>query len=268
MRGALAGPPGRRAQPAWQDFSFPSGRFGRIVAGEHSPSTCVKLAFHLIIAAILLVGWGYFLNDRATMNRFKTEANSAALVADFETAEVRNAAAEALEGKGMLTGILLSLLSAGYIGVLCAVYILPAVADKMTHAVYDSGEMVEPSAMRDARALVAQGDYAGAIEAFRRAAHAEPGNRMPWVEMARLQAEQLGEPEAAVATLREALESQSWGEDDGGYLFFRLADGYFGLGDVDGAAEILTQLIETYPETRHSANARHRLAEWGRGAVA
>ena len=53
----------------------------------------------------------------------------------------------------------MSFLTAGYIGVLFVVYLLPTIAHKFTHAVYDSGEMVENDPMHDARALVAQGDY-------------------------------------------------------------------------------------------------------------
>ena len=33
--------------------------------------------------------------------------------------------------------------------------------------------------------------------------------------------------------------------------------------DRMSAAQILAQVIDQFPETRHSANARHRLHEWG-----
>jgi TolA-binding protein len=45
---------------------------------------------------------------------------------------------------------------------------------------------------------------------------------------------------------------------------FRLAEIYdANLEDRMSAASILQQVIEQFPESRHSANARHKLREWG-----
>jgi tetratricopeptide (TPR) repeat protein len=228
----------------------------------------VKIFLNVIAIVVLAAGWGHFFIDRGAAAEMQREADAASLVADFVTVDAKHKASDELESRAVFTGILLAFLSAGYVGILFVAYILPALANKFTHAVYDSGELVEHDAMRDARSLIAQGDYAGAVEAFREATLSDPGNRVPWVEIAKLQREQLDDSEGAVATLREALENHPWGEDDSGFLLFRLADVYAdGLGDFDGAAEILGQLIEQFPETRHSANARHRLQEWGRGVA-
>jgi tetratricopeptide (TPR) repeat protein len=126
--------------------------------------------------------------------------------------------------------------------------------------------MVEADPMHDARSLYAQGDYEGAIEAFREASNADPMNRMPWVEIAKIQRDNLENPVAALATLREALESQEWEVNDAAYFMFRIAELYDeDLQNRETAIEILQQVCTDLPETRHSANARHKLHEWGVG---
>ena len=118
--------------------------------------------------------------------------------------------------------------------------------------------------MHDARAKVAQGDYEGAIEAFKVAAQADPLNRMPWIEIAKIYRENLEDPRAALTTLRTALEGQEWQVNDAAYLMFRVAELYDeDLQDRASAQSILLQVTEQFPNTRHSANARHRLHEWG-----
>ncbi len=168
------------------------------------------------------------------------------------------------EDEKTFTGILLAFLTAGLVGIVFVIHVLPAIAHRFTHAVYDSAEMVEKDPMHDARAKVAQGDWPGAIEAFRAAAAADPLNRLPYVEIAKIQIDQLEDPAAAVDTLRHAIEGQEWQENDAAYLMFRLAEIYeTSLGDHNSAATIMNQVIDQFPETRHSANARHKLREWG-----
>jgi hypothetical protein len=150
------------------------------------------------------------------------------------------------------------------VGVVFVIDILPAVAQRMTHAVYDSAEMVEQDIMHDARAKVAQGDYEGAIEAFRHAAAQDSLNRLPWVEISKIYRENLEDPGSAIATLRTALEGQEWEINDAAYLMFRIAELYDeDCQDRASSTAILQQVMEQFPNTRHSANARHRLHEWG-----
>ncbi len=167
------------------------------------------------------------------------------------------------EGERTIEGILLTFLSAGLFGIFFVVYALPFFAQRATHAVFDSGEMVEKDVMHDARSLMAQGDYEGAIEAFKLAAAADPLNRLPWVEIAKIQKTNLGDPAAAIQTIRHALESQEWEINDAAYFLFRLAELY---DEVEGnratAVAIMNQVIEQFPGTRHSANASHKLHEW------
>ena len=168
-----------------------------------------------------------------------------------------------LEGERTIEGILLTFLSAGLAGIFFVVYALPFFAQRVTHAVYDSAEMVERDVMHDARSLTAQGDYHGAIEAYKLAAAADPLNRLPWVEIAKIQKTNLEDPAAAIATIRHALESQEWELNDAAYFLFRLAELYDEVeGNRASAVAIMNQVIEQFPETRHSANARNKIHEW------
>jgi tetratricopeptide (TPR) repeat protein len=163
-----------------------------------------------------------------------------------------------------LTGIMMAFLTAGVFGIFFVIDVLPAIAHKFTHAVYDSGEELEDDPMHDGHAMLAQGDYEGAIAAFRDAAAADPLNRLPYVEIAKVQRSQLHDPQAAISTLRDAVEGQEWEISDAAFLMFRLAEIYDeDLSDREAAVLIMEQVVEQFPETRHSANARHKLHEWG-----
>lgn len=169
-----------------------------------------------------------------------------------------------LEGQRTFSGILLAFLSAGLFGIVFVTMVLPLLAQKVTHAVYDSGEMVEQDVMHDARVLVAQGQWAEAIAAFRDAAAQDPMNRLPWVEIAKIQKVHLEDPFAAIQTFREAIESHEWKENDAAFMMFRLAELYDeDAQDRSAAVTIMEQVMEQFPESRHSANARHKLHEWG-----
>lgn len=170
---------------------------------------------------------------------------------------------QSMEGEKTFNGILLTFLSAGLVGIFVVVHLLPFFAQRVTHAVYDSGEKVEKDVMHDARSLMAQGDYEGAIEAFKLAAAADPLNRLPWVEIAKIQKTHLGDATAAILTIRHALESQEWELNDAAYFLLRLAELYDEVeGDRATAVSILNQVVAQFPGTRHSANATHKLHEW------
>ena len=171
---------------------------------------------------------------------------------------------QTLSGQRIFNGILLAFVSAGVVGIFFVLQILPSFAHRLTHAIYDSAEMIERDVMHDARSLLAQGDYEGAIVAFREAAAADPLNRLPWVEIAKIYKERLGDPASAVETIRYALESQEWEVNDAAYLLFRLAELYDEVeGNRASAVAIMQQVVREFPGTRHSANANHKLHEWG-----
>lgn len=227
----------------------------------------MKLAIYSILAVLVLGGWFLFTRSGAKIEEDRRKWTELRNESDPDREDEVNRIGHELDAKAnerSFTGILLSFLTAGLIGVIFVIHVLPAIAHRFTHAVYDSAEMVDKDPMHDARAKVAQGDWEGAIEAFRQAASVDPLNRLPWVEISKIQLDHLEDPAAAVQTLRHAIEDQEWQENDAAYLMFRLAGIYdANLNDRMSAASIMQQVMDQFPETRHSANARHKLHEWG-----
>lgn len=224
----------------------------------------MKWLLYLFLFIALVFGWAKFANNHEgeTLRRQLVLVNDSG--GEGEDLEKAKSALQSHENGRLIQCILLGVVTAVVLGVIFVVDVLPVMAQKMTHAVYDSAEMVEEDAMHDARAKVAQGDYEGAIEAFKIAAQSDPLNRMPWVEIAKIYRENLENPAAALNTLRTALEGQEWQVNDAAYLMFRVAELYDeDLQDRASAQTILLQVTEQFPNTRHSANARHRLHEWG-----
>jgi tetratricopeptide (TPR) repeat protein len=169
-----------------------------------------------------------------------------------------------MEGERVFIGILLTFLSAGLAGIVFATQILPMLANRVSVAVYASDDKAEVDPFHLARVLMAQGEWDDAIEAFKLAAQKNPSDRMPWIEIAKIQRQNLVNPPAAIATLGQAIESQDWEESDVAFLMFRLSEIYEeDFQDLNAAGAILSQIIELFPETRHSANARTKLHQWG-----
>lgn len=224
----------------------------------------MKWIMYLVLGVLLFFAWNMYNKTGEKMAVMQKEILAQKDLDDPES-KVGKMESEysSLEGEKTFNGILITFLGAGLVGIFFVVTALPFFAQRMTHAVFDSAEMVEKDPMHDARSLVAQGDYHGAIEAFKLAAVADPLNRLPWVEIAKIQKTNLEDPAAAVQTIRHALESQAWEVNDAAYFMFRLAELYDEVeGDRASAIAIMNQVIEQFPETRHSANASHKLHEW------
>jgi len=224
----------------------------------------MKWLIYVLMVVLVGASWVWFSKKGDEVEKLRTE-----LVAEQEKGDPdgKGAALESkiqsMEGEKTFSGVLLTFLSAGLVGVIFVVHILPFFAQRVTHAVYDSAEMVEKDVMHDARSLLAQGDYEGAIAAFRQAAAADPMNRLPWVEIAKIYKDNLGDAQAAILTIRNALEGQAWEVNDAAYFLFRLAELYDEVeGDRASAKAIMQQVVDQFPGTRHSANANHKLHEW------
>jgi tetratricopeptide (TPR) repeat protein len=219
----------------------------------------------LYIVLAVLVGWTWtaYAKKGREMDVLKQQITQ--LQANGEPDEVTQkkfSELQTMEGEKTFNGILLTFLGAGIFGIFFVIHALPFFAQRATHAIYDSGEMVDKDIMRDARSLLEQGDYEGAIAAFQNAAAVDPLNRLPWVEIAKIYKNNLGDAGSAILTIRNALENQEWEVNDAAYFLFRLAELYREEGDRDSAVAIMSQVIEQFPETRHSANASHKLHEW------
>lgn len=230
----------------------------------------MKWLMYLVLA--VLVGGAWMLYSKTGGDiKIKTELSDKLKEAGDPEGKVPKLESEiqSLEGQKTFNGILLAFLSAGLVGIFFVFQILPSMAQRVTHAVYDSAEMMEHDVMHDARSLLAQGEYEAAIAAFRQAAAAEPLNRLPWVEIAKIYKDNLGDPASAIQTIRHALESQAWEVNDAAYFLFRLAELYDEVeGDRASAIAIMEQVVEQFAGTRHSANASHKLHEWSQQAEA
>ena len=225
----------------------------------------MKWAAKLVLLFLVLGAWWVFSNKGREIEKLERQITHLEET-DFENKELPDMRTklDGLEGERTFSGILLTFLTAGFVGILFVFVVLPTMAHKVTHAVYDSAEMIERDVMHDARVLVAQGEYVAAIEAFKQAAKAEPLNRLPWVEIAKIQKDNLEDPQAAIDTIRGVLERQRWEINDAAYFLFRLAELYDEeMGERESAVAILQQVVEQFPRTRHSANAKSRLHEWG-----
>lgn len=173
-------------------------------------------------------------------------------------------AGTASEGERIFTLMAAFIIGAVYLGFLSVIYILPAVTGRITEEAFGSSEAAEEDPYAIAHSKIALGEYGEAIQAFRKAAEADPDNRMPHIEIAKVWNHKLHDPEAAVNYLKSTLESQEWQEKDAATFMFQIASLYHEeLENDEASIEILKQVVETFPETRFSANATHRLREMG-----
>jgi tetratricopeptide (TPR) repeat protein len=177
---------------------------------------------------------------------------------------VESEASGLADGARILIRGLVFLLLGLYGAFMFITYVLPNLVHRATQEMYGSGAEVETDPMHDARALFAQGDYHGAIRAYHEVATSHPDDRFPWVEMAKIHNDNLEDPDAAIAVLKEGLESHEWTVNNAAFFLFRIAELYEKeKDDSETTVQLLRQIVELFPETRHSANATHRLREMG-----
>jgi len=147
-------------------------------------------------------------------------------------------------------------------GLLAVKFLLPWLGDLMGEAVFSSGEKVEQDHMTKAAARIAQGDYKGAIEQYEKMLEDKPDDPFPVAEIAKVYAERLHDSQAALTALEEHLQSKDWPVDDAAFIMFRIADVHLThRHDYETSRDMLEQIIGNFPNTRHSANAHHRMSE-------
>lgn len=148
------------------------------------------------------------------------------------------------------------------LGVPAVAYIMPQIGDKIGDFFYSAPEMVAEDPYAKAAATLSRGDYNEALAAYRTLATDNPGDRFPVVEISKIQLDKLENVDGAIATLQSALDRGNWRENDEAFFIFRLADIYSQQKkDKERARQYLQIAIEKFPETRHSANATHKLHE-------
>ncbi|MBX7208961.1 MAG: tetratricopeptide repeat protein [Verrucomicrobiaceae bacterium] len=158
---------------------------------------------------------------------------------------------------------LIYMIIVGVFGGLAGVkYVIPWIGDAMGTFFFSSGEQVQMDEGMKAVAKLAQGDYDGAIREYEKIARDKPEDAFPVAEIAKICSEKLDDPRRALAFLQSSLESKQWEQDAAAFLMFRMADLHAEkLDDHQAARGVLEQVIGTFPNTRHSANAHHKLRE-------
>jgi tetratricopeptide (TPR) repeat protein len=146
-------------------------------------------------------------------------------------------------------------------GFFVVMFVLPKIGDAVGTVMYSSGEEIIQDEGIKAAALMAKGDYHGAIHEYEKLAETRPEDPFPISEMAKIHTDRLNNPEKALQILQENLESREWTEENAAFIMFRMVDVHIHRGHYDEAKDILEQVAGNFPGTRHSANARHRINE-------
>ncbi len=139
---------------------------------------------------------------------------------------------------------------------------IPWVGESLGTFFYSSGEEIQMDDSMRAAAKVAQGDYEGAITEYEKLARAHPEDPHPVAEIAKIHSDRFHDHNTAITVLRTHLQSREWQIDDAAFLMFRIAEIQADkLQDYDAARSMLEEVIANFPNTRHSANAHHRINE-------
>jgi tetratricopeptide (TPR) repeat protein len=169
-----------------------------------------------------------------------------------------NALKEASDGMKLVFVIVVGVVG----GILCVKFVIPWIGDAMGEAMFSSGEKVEQDEMTKAAACISQGDYAGAIGHYEKMLEEKPDDPFPVAEIAKIHAERLHDAQTALQVLSDHLQSKDWPVDDAAFIMFRIADLHLTQRhDFEAARDMLEQVIGNFPNTRHSANAHHKMSE-------
>ena len=179
------------------------------------------------------------------------------------TVESGDAAAPVPEG-GYRNGIqffIYIMIVALTLGVVMLKWVIPALGDHVAESFYSAPEKSEQSETHKAMALLAQGEYHKALAAFGKISEENPGDRFAVMEMAKIYQSKLDDVDSAAEVLEKAV-AREWPEDDKCFFILKLADiQSTDRGDFAKARELLNQLIQSFPNSGHAANAHHKLRE-------
>ncbi len=190
-----------------------------------------------VFVILLIVAFFFFRNARAAFNN-----------PDVAPSQIL----------GLFVGIVLLGVA---IAVLFVTSILPELVETMTNLFFNPNEKMEKDPHSEAISAVARGEYEQAIEAYRVIYESDPTDTMALSESAKIYCEHLDNPAAGAELLEEALKKE-WPPDGVAFLSTRLVDVYWKyMHDGRSARALLLQIIEALPDTRHAANASHRLHE-------
>ena len=110
-------------------------------------------------------------------------------------------------------------------------------------------------------ALEAQGNYAGAVDAWEKVAIAQPGNPWPLIRAGELYMRTLGDPAMALERFRGAQSMPGINAEHHIYVSQKIIDLYLGPLDDHGRALVeLSRFVHLHAGTRDAAHAREAIA--------
>ncbi len=167
------------------------------------------------------------------------------------------------QADGIITLILCFIVTAVFGGLMFVFYVLPSFGDAVGEAMLSSAEEAGTDPYLKARGKIAIGDYEGAVAEFRQIARENPEDRLPITEIVKLYLERLHDPANAELVLENAIRDEHWSPEDASWFIFKLVDlvQTHQSEDQDRVVNLLQKVMRRYPQTRHSANATHRLRE-------
>jgi len=146
-------------------------------------------------------------------------------------------------------------------GGIAAMAIVPAIGDWVGQYFFSPNQEAEKDPHAEAMAKIAQGNFPGAIEAYRTIFDNDPSDTHALCEMAKIYAEKMHDPQAGAEVLETALANE-WPAEQSALLSNRLADIYLNqMHDPARARALLAAVAESLPETKYAANAIHRMHE-------
>lgn len=147
------------------------------------------------------------------------------------------------------------------IGSITALSLLPALGESLANMFYGPNVEIEKDPHSVAVAKSAQGDFEGAIDAYMDIFEANPSDVMALSEVIHIYCDRLHDYEQAAKVLEEALQEE-YPVENSAFLCNRLVDVYWLYQhDALKARQLLIQIAENMPDTKHAANAQHRLQQ-------
>jgi hypothetical protein len=147
------------------------------------------------------------------------------------------------------------------IGTITALSLLPALGESLANLFYGPNVEIEKDPHSEAVAKCAQGDFEGAIDAYMDIFENNHSDVMALSEVIHIYCDRLHDYNQAAKVLEEALQEE-YPLEDSAFLCNRLVDVYWLYQhDARKARQLLIQVAENMPNTKHAANAQHRLQQ-------
>ena len=146
---------------------------------------------------------------------------------------------------------------------------LPSIGDSISAFILSGGgkmtadEMAAAGTAPKVVAMIARGDFKGALKEYEMTLHKNPRDLHAMVEISKIHTDNLEQPELAVEFLKSQISERTWTVDEEAFILFRIADIHrHAQHDRQRSEDVLEQIQARFPKTRHSANAREKLDKW------